>query len=230
MKKRIVLLAIILLILTSTGCQIQRVNHQSMESIIDTVLLQKHHLYNTVFQGYKYYLPKGMTLQNKTDYNSHLVYQHQSLYLYVDVVSYYHHVEVDYEEKDDVYYSKAISQNGISGYLEINRVEDKFFVELMYNYAKMEAYIEVDQLQDTLIEMCYVLSSIQYQDKVLETLVGNHILNYEEETFQILTPKSESTDFIEYVKEYDVYYDKNNQLPQEDIIETVDDEDSITKE
>ncbi len=223
MKRRLIVLSILLTLVFTTGCEIKKVDNESIEAILDTVLLQEHDLSNTAFEGYKYYLPRGMTLRSKTDYNAQLTYLNQSLYLYVDVIAYYHKAENTYQEKDSAYYSKVIENDEKSGYLEINEVEDKYFVELMYNYAKVEAYVEKKDLKDTLTEMCYVLSSIQYQDKVLATLVGNNVLNYEEETFNIFTSKSEETDFIEYVKEYDVYYDKNDELPQEDLIEPLED-------
>ncbi len=217
MKKVIVLLSMIFLL---TGCQAVMIDEQSVDTIIDTVLNTQNKLYNNVFEGYKYYLPKGMTLVEKTDYNAQLSYQNQKYYLYIDVISYYHKTNQDYEVSSSAYYSKKLNYQGKTGYLEINEVDGLYFVEMMYNYAKMESYIPKENLQDTLINMGNILSSVQFNDQVLSTLVGENVLNYEEEVFSILKPKRESGSFLDYVEEYDVYYDKNNEMPDEDQIKT----------
>ena len=46
--------------------------------------------------------------------------------------------------------------------------------------------------------MAYILNSIQYQDIVLETLIGNQTLDYNEENFNIFKPKREEGSFLDY--------------------------------
>lgn len=217
MKRIIVLLSMIFLL---TGCTIAKVDNQNIDTIIDTVLKKENKLYNTVFEGYKYYLPNGIKLIEKTDYNAKLSYQQQKYYLYVDVISYYHKIVEDYVTIEDAYYSKKLNYQNKEGYLEINEIEDSYFVEMMYNYAKIETYIPKRELKDTIINMCNILSSVQFNDQVLSTLVGENILNYKEEAFSILKPKRETGSFLDYIEEYDVYYDKNNEMPDEDQIIT----------
>lgn len=221
MKKVIVLLSMIVLF---TGCNVIKIDDQNVDTIIDTVLKEKNERYNTVFEGYKYYLPKGTKLLEKTDYNATLSYQNHKYYLYVDVISYYHKTNDNYKKNNKVYYSKPLNYQNKKGYLEINEIQDRYFVEMMYNYAKMEAYVPKTELRDTLVNMSYILSSVKFNDQVLSTLVGENVLNYKEETFSILKPKRETGSFLDYVKEYDVYYDKNNELPDEDKIQTEEEE------
>ncbi len=40
------------------------------------------------------------------------------------------------------FYSSALSYNDKTGYLEINEINDKYFIEMMFHYAKVETYIE----------------------------------------------------------------------------------------
>ncbi len=221
MKKIIVLLSVILLL---TGCSITKIDDQSIDKIVDTVLEEDNHLYNTVFDGYKYYLPQGIQLVDKDDYNAHLIYKNQNYYLYVDVIGYYHKISPEYDVNKSSYYSKKLQYNDKTGYLEVNEINDHYFVEVMYNYAKIEAYIPKVELNDTIINMCYILSSVQFNDKVLGTLVGDNVLNYQEETFNILEPKRKSGTFLDYVSEYDVYYDTKDEMPDEDKIVADDDE------
>ena len=73
----------------------------------------------------------------------------------------------------------------------------------MYNYTKIEAYVKEKNLDDALTNICTILSSVKYNDKVLATTVGENELSYKEETFNIFKTKKKATDFLDYVKEYD---------------------------
>ena len=107
MKKIIVLLSICILFLT--GCQIVKLDSSSIDKNIDMLLSKKVSNYNVYYEGYKYYLPKGLTFLDKEDYNAVLKDNNNNkYYLYVDVISYYHKIENDYEENKNSYYSKKI--------------------------------------------------------------------------------------------------------------------------
>jgi len=195
MKKLFIVLSLTLLF---SGCSLVRINEQSYEEIIQDVFTPNFHLKNVSLEGYSYYLPKGVLLKKNHSLNSILYYNHRKLYLYVDALSYYHHVESDYQENEDSYYSLKIDQNGKQGYLEITQISTKYFVEFMYHYAKVEAYVEEEDLKKTITQMAYILNSIQYQDIVLETLIGNQTLDYNEENFNIFKPKREEGSFLDY--------------------------------
>ena len=79
----------------------------------------------------------------------------------------------------------------------------KYFIEAMYNYAKIEVYVREKDINDAISNICYVLSSIKYNRRVLSTVIGDNTLNYKEETFNIFKTKKKTTDFLDYVKEYD---------------------------
>lgn len=217
--KKIIILLIFMLCLT--GCSIVKVNNESIDSIINTTLLRENNLSNVSFEGYKYYVPDGVKLLEKNATNAKLVHKNVSYYLYVDVISYYHKAKLDYVSTTDNYYSKAIGNNG---YIEITKVKDKYFIELMYNYAKIEAYVDSNNLEDSLIYMCNILSSVKFNDDILATFIGENILNYQEENFNLFKPKRETGNFKDYLELYDKYNDVNNELPaDEDKIETDDD-------
>lgn len=221
MKRIIVLLSMVLFL---TGCSMVKIDNQDVDTIIDMVFRTETKRYNTVFEGYKYYLPRGFQLSQKTDYNAKLTYERQNYYLYVDVISYYHQVSEKFEADPNAYYSKPLNNGTKVGYLEINEVEDRYFVEAMYHYAKIETYVPKDKLNDALIQIGQILLSVQFNDAVLDTLVGENVLSYKEETFSILKPKRDSKSFLDYQEEYDVYYDKNNEMPDEDKITTENEE------
>ena len=80
----------------------------------------------------------------------------------------------------------------------------------MFNYAKMEAYVSEDDLITVVNNMAYVLRSITFNDKVLESLIGENILSYEEENYNLFDSKNTSKDnFLDEVAKYDKNYKKS---------------------
>ncbi len=200
MKKLIVLLSI--LTLSLTGCA--SLNTNSIDKVIETVMKKNSKLKNVNFEGYSYYVPRGLKFLNKNEYNAYLSDQYNNhYYLYVDVISRYHKVEQKYKVDKKAYYSKEIKTKDKFGYLEINEVKDYYFIEAMLNYTKIEAYVSKDNLTDALTDISSILSSVKYNDKVLDTIVGENILNYKEENYNIFETKKNTSDFLDYVKEYD---------------------------
>ena len=221
MKKIIVLLSILLFFVS--GCSIRSLSSTDIDKNIDIILSEKVELANVHFDGYKYYLPKGMKFINKDEYNALLTDRyHNKYYLYVDAISYYHQVENTYKVDKDVYYSKKLNYNKKTGYIEISqdKEQEKYFIQFVFNYSKVEVYVDKDSLVDAVNNICYVLQSIKFNDKVLESLIGENILNYKEETFNIFDSKSSkdsSLQFDEYVEEFDNAKEKH--LPDEDTFE-----------
>ncbi len=218
MKKLIVLL---LLVVLTTGCSgIIKVDSLEIDTIVDNVLLKNSKLSNSFFEGYKYYVPRGLNYINKDQFNALLQDQHYNrYYLYVDAVSYYHQVESEYKRDSSAYYSRKLKNGNKFGYLEIHQVKGRYFIEAMFHYAKVEVFVDKEEIMDAIVNISYILSSIQYNRDILETLVGDNILNYKEEEFDIFKSKRKSGDFLDYVEEYGKYYDKDNELPDQDRVE-----------
>lgn len=216
MKKLGILLGILLFV---SGCSVISIDDNSIDGIVSSVLSYESDIANQSLQGYKYYLPKGVRQITQTSTNTVLLDQKNYYYLYVDTVAYYHQTEEEYQERDDRYYSRSLDYNGNKGYLEINVVNDKYFIEMMYHYAKIEAYVTKEDLTVALTNICTILSSIRYNDSVLATLVGDNVLNYKEESFDIFKPKREEGNFLDYVEQFGTYQDIDNEIPDEDTIE-----------
>ena len=199
MKRLIVLLSIVAILVT--GCSINKLDNNDIGKNIKTLMSEKNKLYNVNYEGYKYYLPKGLGFLDKDDYNSVLKdRKNNKYYLYVDVISYYHKVENDYEVKNDAHYSKRLDYNGKTGYIQIDEVDDKYFIQFVYNYAKMEAYVEENELVDVITNMCLILRTIKYNDVVLESLIGENKLNYKEEDYTLFKANSSKESFLDVVE------------------------------
>ena len=199
MKRLIVLLSIVTIIVT--GCSINKLDNNDIGKNIKTLMSEKTKLYNVHYEGYKYYLPKGIGFLDKDDYNAILKDKNNNkYYLYVDVISYYHKVENDYEISNDSHYSKRLNYNGKTGYIQIDEVDDKYFIQFVYNYAKMEAYVDEKELVDVVTNMCLVLRTIKYNDVVLESLIGENQLNYKEEDYTLFKADSSKESFLDVVE------------------------------
>lgn len=199
MKKLIVLLSIVTILVT--GCSINKLDNNDIGKNIKTLMSEKVKLYNVFYEGYKYYLPKGVGFLDKDDYNAILKDKNNNkYYLYVDAISYYHKTENDYKVKNDAHYSKRLDYNGKTGYIQIDEVDNKYFIQFVYNYAKMEAYVNEDQLVDVVTNMCLVLRTIKYNDVVLESLIGENKLNYKEEDYTLFKADSSKESFLDVVE------------------------------
>ncbi len=213
MKKLLYLGAMILLL---SGCSIVDIEKQPMDEIVDSIISKETNLKSVSLEGYSYFLPQGVSLSMNDKENSILYYNHKKMYLYVDLISYYHQVESTYTTNPNAYYSFAIDENGKKGYLEITEIGDNFFIEYMYHYSKIEAFAQEGDLKKTITIMSYILNSIKMNDKIIESLIGSSSYNSKEEQFNIFKPNGQESDFLDIIEQYD---DGRTQSKNEDILD-----------
>ena len=221
MKKKIVLL--IISILTITGCT--NLTNMDIDQVVDVTLENDTNLSNNVFEGYKYYIPKGLRLLGKDEYNASLKDEYNNTYyFYIDVISYYNKEEIDYKVNKRAYFSKELDYNNKQGYLEITKIEDtdRYFVEYMYNYGKIEAFVKENEIKSAIINMSSILKSLEFNRTVLESLIGNNVLNYKEDTYDVMKPKGSTATkdtYLEYEEKYGIYEGYGDNNTSEDRIE-----------
>ena len=198
MKKLFVLLSIVVL---ATGCSVYRLDDTNISKNIKILLSHKTNLHNVNYDGYKYYLPKGISFVNKDSYNALLKDMNNNrYYMYVDVISYYHKKENDYEINNDSHYSQRLDYNNKTGYVQIDEIDDKYFIQFVYNYVKIEAYVSKKDLTDSITNICYILRSVKFNDSVIESLIGENALDYQEEDFSLFKADSSKESYMEVIK------------------------------
>lgn len=196
--KKLILLSLLFLL---CGCSIVRIDTSNIDNIIGVVLSKNNNLYNQIGKGYKYYIPRGVSYMDTNDYNDVLYSDGNYYYLYIDVVSYYYNVVKEYEKDENGYYSQPIEVNGKKGYLEINEQDNgRYFIEFMYNYSKMEAEVDYDDINNVILNMSYMLSTIKFNDNVIKVILDDDFL-VSEEKYDIFTSKKESNDFLKLESE-----------------------------
>lgn len=196
----------LLSVLLFTGCTVVRIDTTSIDNIVSVILSKKNTLYNRVGKGYKYYVPRGVTYIDTTELNDKLYSNGNYYYLYIDAVSYYHKVKIDYKEKDNLYYSKKIHANGKDGYLEIQKQKNgKYFVEFVYNYAKIEAMIDKNDINEVVLNASYILSTVKFNNKVIKLMLNETYFTNKEEKYDIFSQseKKHNSNFVEYQEEKD---------------------------
>src|SRR5574344_298305 len=212
MKKKIILIIALLLIVT--GCT--KINDLNYNDIISSVVTSKYNLANQYRTGYKYYLPNGISSIDSKDFNETLASSNIKYYLYVDVVSYYNRVVEEYKEDSSAYYSLKINYEDKYGYLEVNQQKNnKYFIEIMYNYAKIEMIVDEDELNEAITNAIIILTSMNYNNSVLTNIVGDNVLQFNEEEFNIFKAKKQESDFLD-VESSNVYDDSASDVEDPD--------------
>lgn len=208
MKK---ILIVFFLLFTLTGCT--KIEEKNYDDLIMGMIDCQQVAANEHRAGYTYYRPKGLRILDNTGTNEIFAQDNNVYYLYVDLVSYYNKVVVDYVEKKDVVYSKKISNGDYFGYLEIkNTTNNQYFIEIMYNYAKIEVIVPKEIVKDSVAYAMSILTSIKYQDTVLKSLMEESSLKASEVEYNIFETADTESGYLQIIEEYGQYQDENENV------------------
>ena len=205
---------IIICLLFITGCS--DIRKQSYDDIINNIATRanKDNVYRT---GYSYYLPRGMQVADSTLYNEAITDARYKYYLYVDIVSYYKKVTKDYSVNDNALVSKKLEYDGKFGYVEVNLLKnDKYLVEIMYNYAKIEVIVDKSNLNEAMLSIINILKSVEYNDSIIANLMGDDVLNFSEEEFNIFNTKGSESNYLTVDK--NASKEEDTKIPDPDLI------------
>ena len=211
MKKLIILIVCFTLL-----CGCTKINNDNINDIINSVVSSDNNRANQYRNGYKFYLPNNLSTIKIDDKNNVFKENDIKYYMFVDIVSYYHKVENKYQVNEKTYYSSLINYNNKSGYVEVNVKNDKYLIEIMYNYAKIEVIVNSDDIASAITNSLIILTSVNYNDDIIDNLLEEDVLNYSEETFNIFETNSNDSNFLKVVEEYDNY--NEDKVPDYDLI------------
>ena len=222
MHKRFILI-IILLVFVLTGCTTKKVEDLTIEDALALGLTSNADLYNTNNIGYRYYLPRGFTVEEDRDNIQILKSDEVEYFLNVDLVSYYNKTAITRcETTDHAYKYLPINLNNKTGFLEITQNNDYFLIKMVYNYAIIEAQVKESQINSSIINMAYIVSSIKFNDFVINNKFGEDVLELKESVYKIFAPaqkKEETKTYAYYLEQYNEYKgDINTQIQDPDVI------------
>ena len=212
--KRIILLLCILSI-TSACTNLNKIDYK--ENINNIIKKNKDNkFYNHVGNGYKYYLPKYMSVKSSLNYNEKINSDDYTYYLYLDIVSYYNKKNLNIKEnKNFINYKFNNDKN--EGYLRVTEENDKYLVEIIYNYAKIEVKVDKNDLNEAINNSIIILSTIKYDNDLIGNLIGENKINSKEETLNIFGTTEKNDNFIDIIEEYD-NYEEETEIPDYDVI------------
>ena len=199
MKKKGIILCLVIIFLT--GCTIVRIDTTNIDSMVNVVTSKNNTLYNRVGIGYKYYVPRGVTYIDSSETNDRLYSNGVYYYLYLDEIAYYYKNSLNFTEDPTKYYSRKISNNDKVGYLEITEKEGSYLIEFVYNYAKIEALVPKEDIEMTVLNSSYILSTIKYNNNIIKLSLEDNFLKRKEEKYEEFTSKKETDNFLRYEEE-----------------------------
>ncbi len=196
MKK---ILIIIMLLFITTGCTVVKIDDSSVDNITNVVLSKNNKLYNRIGKGYKYYRPRGVSYIDTNELNDILYSNGNYYYLYVDAISYYYKTKINYKERNDLYYSKKINNGNKNGYLEIRKKGNKYYIEFVYNYAKIESVVSKEDINKVVLDASYILSTVKFNDNVIKLMLDDEYFSNKENQYDEFKSKKENNNnFLEY--------------------------------
>lgn len=204
MHKKIIL---VLSLLFLTACQTYNLDNISLEDSLTLSINSNAELYNVNNVGYRYYLPRGFIVEEDRQNIQILKSNGAEYFLNVDLVSYYNKTEISKSDESNLYKFIPIDNNGKKGFLEIIKNNDYFLIKMVYNYAIIEAQVVEFDIKATVMNMGYILSSIKYNDYVINNKFGEDVLDLNETTYQIFGPKkeTETKNYAYYLEQYNEY-------------------------
>ena len=211
MKKTFILLIILVLCVGCTRID----NIENLDVVVNSVLQHKDKPANTTSLGYKYYLPLGVSKVYDKDYNQKFKVDNNNVYLYADIVSYYHKNTLNFnEEKDNAYYYKEINNNGKTGYIKISKEEDQYYIKIIYNYSKIESYVEASEINKILTTSMIILDSIDYNEEIIKNIIDDEYTIGADKEYKIDKPEDAESKFSEYLSEYAQEEEAVPELPE----------------
>lgn len=198
MKKKCIIICLLMIMLT--GCTIVRIDTTSIDNILDVILSKDNTLYNRVGNGYKYYVPRGVTYIDSNGTNDRLYSDGVYYYLYLDQVSYYYNNSIKFKEDKSKYYSRKLKNGDNVGYVEItDKGNNQYLVEFVYNYAKIEALVPKEDIEETVSNASYILSTIKYNDNIIKLSLDDDFLKTKEDKYdEFSSKKEENNNFLRY--------------------------------
>lgn len=196
MKKVLLPLFIILLL---TGCTKIDKNTNDYQKIIDSILINDNHSVNTASIGYKYYIPMGVDLTYDSNLNKEFRIKDNKVVLFVDIVSYYYKNNLNYSDANsNAYYFSKIND----GYILIEENVDCYYLKIIHNYAKIESYVQKDDLIDVIVYSTIILNSLDYNDNLISNFIEKGVSFGGEMSYEIDKPENSESKFSQYLQEY----------------------------
>lgn len=221
MRKRI-LIILLTFVFILTGCSTYNMKNMNVEQVLALGLTSNVNLNNVNNIGYRYYLPRGFVVEEDRDNIQILKSDGIEYFLNIDLVSYYNKTAITRDENvNNLYKYLPINVNNKTGFLEITQNNDYFLIKIVYNYAIIEANVKESEINNSVMNMAYIVSSIKYNDSIINNKFGEDVLELKESVYKIFGPekKEDNKTYAYYLEQYNEYTGEINVgIPDPDVI------------
>lgn len=176
------------------------------EDIINNILVKDNHLVSERREGYSFYKPKGFTILKRDNLNTIFNYNGYKVYMYVDLYGYNLGIKFKYHPKNNILYSKEINKYNKYGFIEIYEENGAYFYKILYNYIRIEGYSNKNDIKLLLSKLARLLSSIEYNDKVIQKKLSTENSVYDEKELKYFIKKDKGDFILGYEEEKDESY------------------------
>ena len=189
-------LIILILIITLTGCT--KVSDLSYDEILNNFAIKEKPA-NAFRQGYKFYIPKRLSMKNAGINYAVLVNNDTTFYIYFDLISLSESKDIESNFTGNGIYEKNFNYEDKKGYLAINLEENnKYLIEIMYNYAKIELMVDESKIKESLVYAISILKSVKYDMSVVKDLLNSDDLDSTEEVYDMFNDVKKNSNSLDY--------------------------------
>ena len=89
-----------------------------------------------------------------------------------------------------------------NGYIFIEKNNEQYYLSVVYNYSKIEGYVEKEMINKVITLSSIILNSIDYNEMVIEKILEGDLGQFSEFTYEVDKPEGASSNFSQYLEEY----------------------------
>ena len=71
----------------------------------------------------------------------------------------------------------------------------------MYNYARIQALVNEEDLNDVILNSSYMLSTVKFNNEVIKLMLDEEYFTNKEESYTLFDKKTENNNFLEYIED-----------------------------
>lgn len=207
MRKLFLLLSIFLLF----GCT--KIEQQNSEYIqyVNFILENKNKFVNISSTGYKYYLPKGISIKKSNNNNIIFNADKTNLYLYVDIIGYYYDSKTNISNYEDYDYKKELIDGG---YLIVDENNGLYMVKLQDNYSSIEFLTTKEKIPRLLTFSSIIVNSIEFNKLIIKSEIDNDHNFSNEKIYKIEDLEKNTSNFSKYLNSSEEENSEDSKLPE----------------
>ena len=73
-----------------------------------------------------------------------------------------------------------------------------YHIEFVYNYAKIEALVEKDDINKVILDASYILSTVKFNDNIIALMLNDDYFTNKEEQYDKFKVEEETDRFLQY--------------------------------